>query len=520
MTQAGTPAEGQRHPGYYTDFIGLPSHPKCVFRTGPVWPRGWGDRRELRPVLNHPLCEVWDTVGQEIYQHLDSLGILWTSLDPVRFGLKEHGESTALHIWIGVVPGSLSYDDARIAAIGCQTILAKAHLTDIEVAFRESIYGTTSGAQLRPVGTSIALEDVEKPFSAAMGIPIAPMEEPHFEGTAGVYIKEGGNSHRIFLLTARHVVLPPAKYHNSDYKRRNSSQRAYNVILLGIAGYDRAIENIEAKIQTTRAELEWFEEEVAKSADAVDEEVIANRNILSLDIAIKKSVIPQVENFHKEITKIWDKNRLDQRIIGHVIHAPSISYGCGPKGFTSDWALINLDLRKIDPAKFQGNVLFIDRSERSSYNKKMNPKPYGTTSIKLPRDGLLQLKGILKESEFRTPTQLDENGEECLLVVKNGMATGLTFGRTSGITSFIRQDAHTQSKPSKEIGVYGQGGNAFSRVGDSGSIVVDGLGRVVGMLTGRVGLTDKTDVSYVTPYFWLDQEIKKAFPDSFLYPSI
>jgi hypothetical protein len=31
-------------------------------------------------------------------------------------------------------------------------------------------------------------------------------------------------------------------------------------------------------------------------------------------------------------------------------------------------------------------------------------------------------------------------------------------------------------------------------------------------------LTDSTDVTYVTPYFWIEEQIKKAFPDSYLYP--
>ena len=70
-----------------------------------------------------------------------------------------------------------------------------------------------------------------------------------------------------------------------------------------------------------------------------------------------------------------------------------------------------------------------------------------------------------------------------------------------------------------EIGVlpYANMNGPFSAPGDSGSIVLDRNGRILGMLTGGAGTTHKTDVTYVTPYWCIEQEIKKYFPNSFLY---
>jgi hypothetical protein len=45
------------------------------------------------------------------------------------------------------------------------------------------------------------------------------------------------------------------------------------------------------------------------------------------------------------------------------------------------------------------------------------------------------------------------------------------------------------------------------------------LGRIVGLLTGGSGTTDSTDVTYVTPYFWVEEQIKMVFPDSYPYPT-
>jgi hypothetical protein len=135
----------------------------------------------------------------------------------------------------------------------------------------------------------------------------------------------------------------------------------------------------------------------------------------------------------------------------------------------------------------------------------------------------LKVKGVVKEDEIRKPKQLDANGEECLIVIKNGKTTGATIGRGTGIESFVREyDDYGIRSTSMEIAIYpySHRDGAFSAPGDSGSIVVDGQGFVVGMLTGGAGATESTDVTYLTPYFWLEERIKQAFPDSYLYPIV
>jgi hypothetical protein len=67
----------------------------------------------------------------------------------------------------------------------------------------------------------------------------------------------------------------------------------------------------------------------------------------------------------------------------------------------------------------------------------MHPHVESRNSFKYPRGGLLQLQDVAKEDELRYPTMLDANGEECLIVVKNGNTTGVTIGRATGIESFV-----------------------------------------------------------------------------------
>jgi hypothetical protein len=152
--------------------------------------------------------------------------------------------------------------------------------------------------------------------------------------------------------------------------------------------------------------------------------------------------------------------------------------------------------------------------------QKMHPHSQDRSSFKFPPRGLLQISGFLSEDEIRSPKQLDANGEECLLVIKHGGTTKVTLGRGTGIASFVRTlDDDNVKKTSMALAIhsYSRKDGPFSRPGDSGSIVVDRTGRIVGLLTAGAGNTETTDVTYLTPYFWLDKHIKQAFPDSLLY---
>jgi hypothetical protein len=150
----------------------------------------------------------------------------------------------------------------------------------------------------------------------------------------------------------------------------------------------------------------------------------------------------------------------------------------------------------------------------------MHPHPEGRHSFKFPPGGLLQVKGFVPEREIRQPQQCDANGEDCLIVLKNGNTTGVTFGRGTGLESFVRTyPEYGNAETSMEFAVYPYSNKegSFSAPGDSGSIVVDGQGRIVGLLSGGTGASDSTDVTYLTPYFWLEQRIKEVFPNCYLF---
>jgi hypothetical protein len=133
---------------------------------------------------------------------------------------------------------------------------------------------------------------------------------------------------------------------------------------------------------------------------------------------------------------------------------------------------------------------------------------------------LLQAYGVVSADEISNPGHLDANGEPCLIVVKNGGTTNTTVGRANGLESVKRTyPQHGIKGDSLEIAVvsYGEGHGAFSDDGDSGSIVLTRKGEILGILTGGAGPTPETDVTWLTPFWWLQEQIKKQYPSAFLY---
>ena len=121
---------------------------------------------------------------------------------------------------------------------------------------------------------------------------------------------------------------------------------------------------------------------------------------------------------------------------------------------------------------------------------------------------------------MRNPQHLDVHGEKCLLVVKNGFTMGTTIGRVNGLESYTRiYKEYNINQKSIEIAVlpYDTMHGEFSDAGESGSVVLDRAGPIVEILIGGSGLTDGTDTTYLTPYWWIQEQIKDKFPDWFLY---
>ncbi|KAJ3777960.1 hypothetical protein FB446DRAFT_762108 [Lentinula raphanica] len=336
-------------------------------------------------------------------------------------------------------------------------ILADTGFPTIEVAFVESV--ATRSAKL--LSFDPILNDVPqlwKPFTSNLG------------GTAALYYRLDQDTKRVVLLTCAHILA------------------------LSNGSFDAAIEAL-------KKDIEAFSHSVPRLGEPVegeDSDVTASRKRHTLRVEDALERINKAKALHNELTQ--HHGTPDQRIIGSVLHSESTQVSVKPNGFSQDWALIEIDDSKIDWPHLKGNKIYI-----GSY----------------PEDGLLQAYGVVEDAEFRNPQHLDIHNENCLLVVKNGMKTGTTFGRVNGLESFTRCDYGDNNTHHTfiEFAVYRYDHNhpSFSEPGDLGSIVLARDGHIVGLLTGGAGLTTSTEITYITPYWWIEQQIKAKFSQSSFY---
>ncbi|KAH9931246.1 uncharacterized protein B0H18DRAFT_1083548 [Fomitopsis serialis] len=470
-----------KYPKAYRDFYG--SGTACVFKSGPDWRR--------------------------ICHDLDSVGVTWTSINPLAYAYAGEAKPFCpLILSIGVKPQSLLYDAAVAAATVVKNILAEASFPAIEVAFVESVVtrhgsvaagpgGRTKGA-LGPKLLSFdpLLDDVpelRRLFTATLGLSIAPLKYPHLEGTASLYFRLGKDDKRIAVLTCAHVARSPPVYANTGMTCSTTRQAREEFVALGDIGYNNAVKAMMSTISNLLCYIDIWNDALDRLGKPVEGENTGSKvtkrraeHLKSVAAATKK--IEEVKAIHDEVTK--PRATPDQRIIGFVLHSEKFE--------------VSLYDAKINwPTYVGGYVSFAD------FHRKLFPQLADLANYQYPPDGLLQAYGVVQEDEIHKPEHLDFHGEKSLLVVKNGLATGTTVGRANGLESFIRiYDDYGVGQTSIEIAVlpYDETGK-FSDAGDSGSLILARDGRIVGILTGGAGPADKIDISYLTPYWWVEQQI-------------
>lgn len=58
-------------------------------------------------MCEHPIADVWNDLGLQVVEYLDSVNVTWTTIDPVRFTEAEK-DAGPVFLWVDVKPGSLS----------------------------------------------------------------------------------------------------------------------------------------------------------------------------------------------------------------------------------------------------------------------------------------------------------------------------------------------------------------------------------------------------------------------------
>ncbi|CUA75389.1 hypothetical protein RSOLAG22IIIB_11715 [Rhizoctonia solani] len=523
------------YPNAFTDFYG--SKTPCIYKTGPEWHKRTGNEaqgiyRAARPIYDHAIRSSWLSIGWKIVKKLDSLDVDWNAINPLAYA--DAGEATAFCpfvITIAVEPYSLLYDDAVVAGNDVVAILSEAGFPDIQVAFIESTLHRSAGHKLRPLNPLVdPIAELRKYFTGALGLSIAPLDYPNFEGTGGFYFRlnETKDDDRVALLTCAHVVRPPAHFPSITATRKNTSQPREEIVALGNGAFQNAVNAIMKEIGNQVIYIEVWNKQLNKlgaEQAGEDSNVTVKRNRLKGLIEDAKLIISEANQLHDEVGK--HRTTAQQRVIGAVLHCEEIRVAVGEHQFTKDWSFLEVYRDMIDWDNFNGNKIFIGGNKTpADFVNAMFSQVADRMKFHVPEDSLLKVDGVVPQEEFYNPQDFDMHNQQTLLCVKNGRSTDTTFGRVNGLESFTRHyKEHNIKNVSIEIAVLGYDMSnlhytKFSDPGDSGAGVVGRDGRIIGLITGGGGPTSETDITYITPFWWLLEQIKAKFPKCFLYPAV
>lgn len=503
MTAHIAPYSYKQAMGYYH---GLPSWPMFVASSHtelwvpPTGPETYLPTKELRPVGEHKIADIWEAgLANQIILHLTTNKVKWTSLDVIRIGIV--GKASApIILWIGILPGSLSGQIGRNVALDAHKILQDRGINDIHVEIRES-HVIKAAKLLTPVNMPKSIAAVASPLTSTLGISVCTDSS---QGTGGFYVTQSGVSNKVFLITARHIISQPSLENNRIIKCTYPGQPHHEVSLLNDDTYNTFLASIKHEIGWKINITEDPELHREAEDDAEDESAEAKGRLKAAEAAITK-----LSKFYEEVVSKWGNPV--ERILGHVILAPSIESNVNPFGFSQDIAVIEVDTSKIDASNFLGNVIDLGTKISSpKFTAKMNPNADSPTQFIYPACRLLKLSGVIPIKEMHNPQQLLKDGTKSMMVLKSGVATGTTIGCANSIFSYTQ--SHFENSPgviSKEWVILPVGGTSgpfstrtpgpFSTSGDSGSIIVDGSGRFGGLLTGASGTAEKHDITYATP---------------------
>ena len=499
-------------------YYGLPSKPPLVARTGstpweePTGLEAYPREKQLGIVGSHGISKIWEVLAPKLRDILDKGQVDWTSIDPVRIGYVDEHPGPVV-IWIGIKPDSqVSYRVNYGTAVQCKELLMDHDIEDVEVEMRKSkVIQLASPRLLKLTDNRDPTAKMRRPFTHTLGFPICAQFTPSAEGTAGFFLDGGGDNSRLLLVTTRHVAI-----HGSDnkfYERKSESQPRCDVVIVSDWSFKRHLGSIKGEISWQSNAIEYQTDRIERMATRTDDEAVRARQDAMNAIELAKESEEVLTSFHRELSTQWATD--DRRILGHVIFSPPIAVGCGTGQYTRDIAVIAVDAFKINLASFAGNVIDLGfKFSPQQLTEMMYPDPRNARKFKYPGNRLLRLHGTITEEEMCNPDMYDCNGELCIIVLKLGRTTDLTVGRANNVFSYTRYYGENGFGDSMEWAIlpFDKKSGPFSAAGDSGSVVIDGTGRIGGLLTGGSGVTDSTDVTYVTPISFVLETIRSSKP--------
>ena len=208
------------------------------------------------------------------------------------------------------------------------------------------------------------LPALRKPFTPTLGLSIAPLKSPYYEGSGGLFLRLSSDEadKRIGLLTCAHVSHPPPLFQNKAYTRKKDSHPRENILLLGTGAFNNAVSDIMMFIGNQVTAISYWEatlNEIPAQQENEAKRITAKRDELLGLINAAKTKIEEANDLHSYITKNF--TTIESRVFGFVLHSAKIEVGA-EDGIMYDWSVVQLDDDKIEWAEFKGNKLFVGTS--------------------------------------------------------------------------------------------------------------------------------------------------------------
>ncbi|RPA96307.1 hypothetical protein L873DRAFT_1811408 [Choiromyces venosus 120613-1] len=489
----------------------LPSQPPLIATTkpcpfeAPTGPEAYSVPKELRCLADHHLTTVWGHgLAIQLCRSLTTMGVKWSCLDALHIANVGEPSGPAI-IWIGVEFRALSFEEGSKVAINCHTLIDSHGIRDYYVEIRESHVMRQAGNRFfDPVPFSDPTFTAQDPYTATLGIPISIKDRPRAEGTGGFYLSAGGNDKNIYLVTARHVVLPVDNDGNKEYYRQNESKPRDEVVVLGTGAFNSKLAAIDYEIRGQEYAITVAKAGI-ESVQGMDD--------------------PKSVREYEEAEKYLEAAEKGLEALKALRHEIATHWMAKEKRYICDLAIIKINAGKLDANNYRGNTINIGKKySPQEFMDKVYLHPTSPTSFKFPYSRLVKLEDQVPESTLVKLPMLDANGDPYLVVFKNGATTGTTIGRANNVSSYTRNYFAGQYYESREWPVIptDKYSGAFSAKGDSGSCVADAYSRVGGILTGGSGATDSSDITYVTPISFIMKVLHdtRLFKHAHLSPAL
>lgn len=494
-------------------------------------------RGVCHPVLT---ADLWKkTVGPAIADLLEGkkdFDITVTMILPVQFSTPDANGKHVLHdhivISISVSPGSTTEESCRDANAPILAILGRHQVNNAAVHWIEGAPErfVVGPPMMEVVDDTDPTSYIRRAVTAVLGVPLAPKVKQidDGQGSLGVFFhegkdKKGEKSDRVLGFTNKHVASVNTAI---DYVLGGAGARKEYMRNCGLRRYEKFLEETRAAIAKKLGEVKLIADQFEKGVITAPRA----RGIKENELKVLKEDIDMLDNFL--LLAKSTRAEIDNRAIGWLDWAPKIQNDVDDRRYTWDGAVFELDKNRWD--HFKGNYVYLGASSIFIYHPLFFPDDFSPhihfsggkfepgditrffypndanpTTFNYPADHLFRIQGCVDAESMKKPHLLDELGNRCYIVAKDGQTTDLTFGRYSELEAYVVSDL---TGSSWEVAVFNYAKENFSAKGDSGSCIFNAEGKKLAFLHSGMPRGMSSWVTLGTPAHFVEDQIRTRYP--------